>query len=181
MEAETDLSPLGELRVDITPHKRAPGAPRPFRRRFAAPEGLGLPSVEVEVDDFITDLNLEFVGSQLVVSGTITANWHGPCRRCLAPVREELPIEVREIFELDAVDGETYEREEDFADLSTMVTEAIMLALPLAPLCGPECSGPEPDRYHTSVVSDGDSDNVDDAESAPKDPRWAALDDVTFG
>lgn len=189
MEAETP-SPIGALRVDITPHKREPGTPRPFVGHFCAPEELGLPSVEVAVDTFDTDLTLEFIGNQLVVTGTLVADWHGPCRRCLEPVSESVLIPIQEIFELDPVDGETYLREEDYADLRPMILEAILLALPLAPLCGADCSGPDPERYRAVVADDrtgGDAAGPDgdaagpDGDRTAKDPRWAALDDLTFG
>lgn len=185
MQADSADLPLGSLRVDITPHKREPGTPRPFVGRFTAPSDLGLPSVEVLVDAFSTDLNLEFVGNQLMVTGTIGVDWHGPCRRCIEPVAESLSIPVQEVFELDPVDGETYRREDDFADLRPMVVEAILLSLPLAPLCDPQCSGPDPDRYQTTVAGDDpgvDDDSVDVGDApGSKDPRWAALDDLTFG
>lgn len=190
MGVDAEPSPLGALRVDITAHKREPGTARPFVGHFAAPPDLGLPSVEVSVEAFATDLNLEFVGNQLIVTGTIDAEWHAPCRRCLESVGESVSIPVKEIFELEPVDGETYRREEDYADLRPMVLEAILLALPLAPLCAPDCSGPDPDRYRTTVaetagqsadVGEGSQREADTAAPITKDPRWAALDDLTFG
>ena len=49
--------------------------------------------------------------------------------------------------------------------------EGEMGALPLVPLCRPDCAGPSPDRFPTGP---GDED------VQPADPRWAALDDLSF-
>ncbi len=48
----------------------------------------------------------------------------------------------------------------------------MLLALPLAPLCAEGCLGPAPDEFPTGQPS---------AEAEPpRDPRWAALDDLSF-
>ncbi|HEY4376689.1 MAG TPA: YceD family protein, partial [Acidimicrobiales bacterium] len=70
-------------------------------------------------------------------------------------------------------DGETFPLEGDHLDLGPMVHDTVLLALPLAPLCGPDCLGPAPDEFPTTVAADPDGP----AEPA-RDPRWAALDDL---
>ena len=61
--------------------------------------------------------------------------------------------------------------------------EAVLLALPLAPLCGEDCLGPAPDRF-PAVVEDGEAGRArrrarDGAlETASTMPRWAALDEL---
>lgn len=179
--------PPGALRIDITPHKRQPGTQRPFVERVAGLEGIELPSVEVSADVVDCDLNLEIVGEQLTATGTLSTRWTGPCRRCLEPMGETVTADVQEVFELEPVEGETYRREKDYVDLRPMVIEALVLALPVAPLCGDDCVGPAPDLFPTSVAAapragSGSTTGADggDHSDAPADPRWAALDGLVF-
>jgi uncharacterized protein len=48
-----------------------------------------------------------------------------------------------------------------------------LLALPLSPLCRPDCAGPDPERFPTVVEQD---------EAAPPaaEPRWSALTELRF-
>jgi uncharacterized protein len=124
------------------------------------------------------DLVVEARGSQLIVEGSVTGRWRGECRRCLGSVDGESPVQLREVYEFDATDGETYPIEDGRIDLAMMLEEAVLLGLPLAPLCGTECAGPAPERFPTGP-GDNAGDDVDEGEEVP-DPRWAALDDLTF-
>jgi len=61
-------------------------------------------------------------------------------------------------------------------DLEPVVRDAVLLALPLSPLCRDECEGPDTERFPTGVPPDGDS-----AGEKPMDPRWAVLDILREG
>lgn len=182
-----DSLPPGALRIDITPHKRQPGSQRPFIGHVVDVEGIELPSVDVRADTVDCDLNLEIIGEQLTVTGRLSTRWTGPCRRCVDPMTETVVAEVQEIFELEPVEGETYKREKDYADLRPMVVEALVLALPVAPLCAEDCAGPAPDLFPTSPAdaepADGSTHGADGrahGADGPADPRWAALDGLVF-
>lgn len=170
-----DLAPPGVLRVDIAKHKRSPGTRYPLTGRFAGLEGMALPSVDVAATEFEVDLQLEMIGDQLSVAGSITADWEGLCRRCVETMNESSVSDVKEIFELDPSEGETYLRERDFADLRPMIIEAVSLSLPVVPLCREDCPGPDPTNF-PSVAPAGEQ-----AEKAPPaDPRWAGLAALEF-
>ena len=175
---EVELEPTGRLRVDITPHKREPGTQRPFVLAVEPLDGVELPSVEVVGGRIDVDLQLEIVGEQLSASGLLTIAWTGPCRRCLDEVEGAETVKILEIFEKAPVEGETYPLEKDFVDLRPMVREALVLLLPIAPLCGEDCEGPAPELFSTDGV-EAAIDDADEAEPAI-DPRWAALGDLTF-
>jgi uncharacterized metal-binding protein YceD (DUF177 family) len=49
----------------------------------------------------------------------------------------------------------------------------VLLHLPLAPLCSPDCAGPAPSEL--SVL-----DATEDAALDTRDPRWAVLDELRF-
>ena len=57
-----------------------------------------------------------------------------------------------------------------------MMRDTVLLALPLAPLCAPDCLGPAPHAHPVLAADDRDADEP--AENAPRDPRWAALDQL---
>ncbi len=113
----------------------------------------------------------------IVVSGTVRGVSRAPCRRCLDDVDEPFEIELREIFERHPSEGETWPIEDERIDLTPVVRELALLALPLAPLCRDDCAGPDTERFPT-----GPAEGADEAESPERqrDPRWAALDALTF-
>ncbi len=104
------------------------------------------------------------------VTGTVRAPWEGQCRRCTAPVGGELVVPVAERF-LDEPDDEAYGTADggDTLDLEPLVTDALLLELPLAPLCRQDCAG-----LCTWCGNDRNTDPCDCV--APVDPRWSTLD-----
>jgi uncharacterized protein len=107
------------------------------------------------------------------VEGTVRAPWVGVCRRCAEPVTGELHIDVHERFADDtlagASDDEFYPIVDEDIDLAPMVRDAIVLELPMAPLCREDCAGLCPQCGANR--NEGDCGCV-----APRDPRWANLD-----
>lgn len=184
------MSRAGPLQLDITELLRQPAFRKEVRRAVELP---GLAVAEVAVDDGAAvelDLQLESTGSSVVADGVIRAAWSGPCRRCLEPVSGVAEAEVREVFERRPTEGETYLLGEETIDLEPMVRDAVLLALPLAPLCRADCPGPAPDRQPLAAdasagtadhsVGPGGGDQPSEADRPPPDPRWAALDDLRF-
>jgi len=166
------------LVVGIADLRRSPGTRRRFEREVVL-TGLGITTAVVPTGAEIgIDLTLETMLPGLVATGTITVPWEGECRRCLGPVRAATIVEVREIFDPRPIDGETYPLGEDLVDLEPMIRDAVLLALPLAPLCGPDCLGPAPDLFPTGSAED--SASIEGEAETPADPRWAALADLNF-
>ncbi len=151
---------------------------QPCSRRAVSVEaeldGLSLSSAAVPAAAPVTvEVVLESLPHGLTVRGTVRAPWRGQCRRCLTEVQAEVTAEVREVFEARPVEGETYPLEGDHVDLQPMVRDAVLLALPMAPLCDERCPGPAPEAF---PVTEGDGA----AGRALADPRWASLDDLKF-
>ncbi len=103
----------------------------------------------------------------------MSAPWVGICRRCAEPVAGELRIPVHERFAdaplADLSDEELYPIVDDELDLAPLARDAIVLELPMAPLCRPDCAGLCP-RCGANL-NEGACGCV-----APRDPRWANLD-----
>lgn len=130
-------------------------------------------------------LVIESVLDGIVVAGTLHAPWSGECRRCLDPIEGIIDVPVHELFENRPTPGETYPIDGDHIDCNPLVREAVLLALPLNPICRPDCPGPDPDRFPTVVEADPTPptgpDAAGHADPAPLgDPRWAALDRLRF-
>jgi uncharacterized protein len=164
------------LRIGVMELRRRPGTQRDVRVTTSLP-GLQVTGSRVPDDgELVVDATLESIeGAAVTVSGTVEVPWTAECRRCLDEVSGVVTVDLSEVFEVAPVDGETYPIEGDEVDLEPVVRDAALLHLPLAPLCRPDCAGPAPDVFPAVV----EGDDLDDAEPA-RDPRWAALDGLTF-
>lgn len=119
-------------------------------------------------------LTIESIERGVTVTGQITFDWEGDCRRCLEPVGGSRTVDVMDIFQVGAPDDadEISELVADTIDLVPVVRDSVLLGLPLAPLCRDDCVGPDPDRYPAIT-----EDDLEQREK-PADPRWAALGDL---
>jgi uncharacterized protein len=137
--------------------------------------GLALTDVRVvDGSEVVLTGEVESISDGVVLTGVVTVPWVGECRRCLGPVAGTASVDVREIYETRPVDGETWPLEHDHIDVGPLLHDTALLALPLAPLCAEDCAGPAPDVYPAAVADDP----PDEHAGPPRDPRWAALDDL---
>jgi uncharacterized protein len=139
---------------------------------------LALSTTRLADDDVVADLVLEAQGDAVTATGSVSARWVGECRRCLELTEGEVTVPLSEAFEPDPVDGETYPLGREEVDLGPAIREALALALPLAPLCRDDCTGPDPEAH--PVTTAADEGEPADGEPAPADPRWAGLDALHF-
>ena len=116
------------------------------------------------------DALLDSIHEGILVTGAVRAAWEGECRRCLRPVGGELRARVQELFERRPTEGDTYPLEHDRIDLGPLVRDALLLELPLAPLCAEGCQGMCP------TCGADLNDGTCECRPAGRDPRWAALD-----
>jgi uncharacterized protein len=153
---------------------------RPGHRREVQLRGRlsGLTSLGTSVDpdsDVEVDAGLEAIPEGVVADGRVSASWQTECRRCLSPVSGRVDVEFRELFEARPRDGETYPLAHEEVDLEPLIREALLLALPLTPLCRVECEGICPTCG--ADLNEGPCG----CPPAARDPRWAALDDLHLG
>lgn len=118
------------------------------------------------------DVEVEAVHGGIEVVGSVSGSWLGACRRCLDAVGGSVTVDVREMFEDSPTEGETYPIEREAIDLVPLLRDAMLVGLPVAPLCSEDCGGPRPTDYPVGV----DAEEGRDEEQQPMDPRWAALD-----
>jgi uncharacterized protein len=165
--------------VGVAELRRRLGTRKPFHEAVALDE-LAISTAEVRPDvEVDVDVVLESISNGLVVEGTVRAPWRGECRRCLDPIEGVVETQVKEIFERDPTEGETYPLSDDEVDLEPMVRDAVLLALPLAPLCRVDCAGPAPDAFPTGP-GDDEPAGEDSRAAALREDRWSALDQLKF-
>jgi len=157
------------LRIGVMELRRRPGTQRDVRVSTAIP-GLVITGARVPDEaEIAVDATLESIDGAITVTGSVEVPWSAECRRCLDPVEGVATVELREVFEVRPIDGETYPIEGDEVDLEPVVRDAALLNLPLTVLCRPDCEGPVPEAL--PVVVEGEA-----PEEPTGDPRWAALD-----
>lgn len=99
------------------------------------------------------DLEVTAAGGSFVAAGRVTGEWAAECRRCLEEVRGRIDTALREVFEWEPAEGETWPIVDQRIDLGPAVRETAILALPMAPLCSVDCAGPVPDRFPTGPAA----------------------------
>lgn len=146
----------------------------------AAPvEGLAITTARVpDGAEVQLEAMLEAIEGAITLSGTLVVPWTGECRRCLDDVAGSASVAINEVFEIRPVPGETYALEGDELDLEPLVRDSVLLHLPLAPLCGPDCRGPAPEEFPAFLPDDVDADGAEGTVEPAGDPRWAALDQL---
>ncbi len=141
------LDPRQPLVLDTRELGRRPGSMRTLQLTVPAPEALGGELIGVPAGaDLDLDLRLESVMEGVLVSGTVTAPLTGECGRCLERVDTTSTVDLQELFaypESDTGDDdeEIARMEGDLLDLEPVLRDAVVLALPLTPLCRPDCAG----------------------------------------
>lgn len=158
--------------VPVAALRRTVGASRHEVQRGVIP-GLGTVSVSVpEGEPVVVDVDLSSYPGGIAVRGTVSAPWVGECRRCGGSVASTVTAAVRERFTPDGGtdrDEDAYPLTGDELDLEPLARDAVMLDLPLAPLCAPDCRGICPQC--------GTNWNRASCDCGPvRDPRWSALD-----
>ncbi|WP_030381566.1 MULTISPECIES: YceD family protein [unclassified Streptomyces] len=190
MALNARLDHRNPLVIDTHELGRRPGALRRLTRTVDAPKDFGVRGVigVPEGTPVVLDLRMESVMEGVLVTGTAGATAEGECVRCLEPLRQETEAEFQELFSYpdaddrgrvraepgdDAEDDEDrYFVEDDLIDLEPVLRDAVVLALPMQPVCQDDCPGlcsecgvrlaDDPDHHHAAV-----------------DIRWAALQGLT--
>ena len=175
MNSETE-----NLRIPLNVIRRGGSKPREISSTFLL-DGLKVGLSKINDGRVESALSLVSLGNEIEVEGFLSAEWTGECRRCLEPVEGELKLEINERFvgegsrlnneETEAsVKTDVYLLGEVDLDLEPLIRDATLLALPLSPLCDPDCKGSEPENFPvTEEVLSSDEDQKGD-------PRWAVLD-----
>jgi uncharacterized protein len=160
-------------------------------------ESVGVPLVAVAAGDVIeVDMRLESVAEGILLSADVCAVAKGECIRCLDPVEITVERKIQELYRYEPTNEKGGKRkksgrndrtdevdlEEDdelwldgnVMNLETPIRDAIVLDLPVNPLCSEDCLGLCPDCGEKwEKLPEGHSHEVIDA-------RWAGLAGLDF-
>ena len=189
-------TPRGALVFDMRSLSRQAGSDRTLTRIVPAPEDLRLELAGVPAGaDVDLIARFEAVTEGVLVTASATAPLAGECARCLAPVDSTVTVSFTELYlypesrhshdkhdahdrrdrndkndQNDEQDDDQRYLDGDLLDLEPALRDAVVLALPMSPLCRDDCPGlcaqcgvplaeAGPGHGHTDAL----------------DPRWAGL------
>ena len=167
------IDPAGPLVFDI--RTLGPGTARTERRTAPAPADMGVEMVRVPAGaELELEIQLEGVTEGVLVTATVTAPLVGECARCLEPFSSSMSVRFQELFALaEGVAGpDGYVLDAGLLDLEPALRDALVLELPLSPLCADDCQGLCPEcgvRLADAPPGHGHEQ---------RGPLWAALKDV---
>jgi uncharacterized protein len=138
----------GDFVFDMRVLGKHPGEFRDETRTAHAPDGIGAGLVLVRAGaDVALDLRFQAVSEGVLVTGSAVAPLSGECARCLDPLTDSAEVSFQELYRYlpdpdeDADDGEERFLDGDLLDLEPAFRDAVVLALPLSPLCRADCPG----------------------------------------
>ena len=118
-------------------------------------------------------LDLSRTAAGYAVRMRFVAHIAGPCVRCLEDADVAVEVDAREVDQPGSLDEELRSPyiEGDELDLGAWAHDALALALPLQPLCRPDCRGLCP----VCGASLNDADPAEHDHARQPDPRWDKL------
>ena len=180
----TGLDPRGALVLDTRALglARRPGSMITADRTAPAPDDMGVALASIPSGSPIEiHARLESVLEGVLVTATASLQVRGECARCLEAMSWSEEVDFSELFVYPATDarGAVVEEpadaddtlpvlEDDLIDLEPTLRDAVVLALPLAPLCREDCAG-------LCSICGARLDDDPGHQHEQLDPRWAAL------
>jgi uncharacterized protein len=189
-------APRGALVFDTRTLGRQAGSARTQQLTVPAPDDLCLELARVPVGaDMHLDVKFEAVTEGVLVTGSATAPLAGECARCLRPLATSVTASFTELYlyadgrrthdkhdrrnSREWFDEDTEQDDEeryldgDLLDLEPVLRDAVVLALPMSPLCLQDCPGLCVE-CGVPLADAGPGHRHDDSP----DPRWAALEQL---
>jgi uncharacterized protein len=167
---------------------------REYELTFDVHEELGFEVLSIAADEPIDlDLRIESVAEGILATATIRTEASGECGRCLDAVYYDVDESFQELYEYvedprqarkknkpgkkrvnkteeeDLDEDLVRQMDGELIDLDGAIRDAIILNLPINPLCSADCPGLCPDCGMKWI------ELPEDHEHAPADIRWAGL------
>lgn len=179
---------LGAFLLNTHEVPRRAGEMKEYELDVIAPFRVGVPLIGVPENDVIElDVRCESVTEGILVTADIYAVAVGECIRCLDPVELVIDRKIQELYRYEPTDDKgkkSRKKEEEDVDLEEEevlfvlgeqvnlelpILDAIILSLPVNPLCDEDCLGLCPDcgEKWENLPEDHGHDVVD--------ARWAGL------
>ncbi len=127
--------------IDLTENFAAIGEPIDFSFKCNLDDSL-LPYPNAKFVQAEVQLAVTFLKPNLLVKGNIICHIKGFCDRCLADISRKFDIPFDQIFYKDSADDEDgYVYSGSRLDVTKAICDEIVLSLPTALLCKPDCKG----------------------------------------
>lgn len=127
---------------------------------------------DLDVYDFQGTIEFTRTAQGIYAHGTFLASTPLECVRCLSDFKQELSIEIGELYNYPAVkesDPLLNVPETGIVDLTELLREVLSLNVPIQPICDANCQG------LCMICGERVSDGVCDHPEAEIDPRMAVL------
>ncbi|HEY3997963.1 MAG TPA: DUF177 domain-containing protein [Candidatus Xenobia bacterium] len=163
-------------KLDIRDIKKALGV----HMRVSETERLLLEGVDL-VGPVHFDLKLTNAGSRILVEGIVEATARVQCARCVETFDLHEKIDIHEEFlpsgseelpkgpDLHPEELSVFIYDEDRIDIEEVIRQNIIAALPIQPLCRPDCGG------LCTVCGVNRNETPCQCETKTVDPRWKGL------
>ena len=175
---------------------RRAGEMKEYELDIVVKENFGVALISVPIGEIIeVDARLESVTEGVLLSADVYAVAKGECIRCLDPVEIVIERKIQELYtyqptnergkkrksskeDLTADDLEVaneFMMEGEILDMEIPIRDALVLSLPVNPLCSQDCLGlcPECGVKWSELPQDHAHDVID--------ARWASLDGLNLG
>lgn len=165
------------FRVSLHELPRRAGEMREYVRDIVFTEGIGIPLLQIPPAQPIhLEFKAESVDDGVLISGTVQSRATGECGRCLEKIDMDIDQRFQELFlyssrasENPEDDDEIFLLDGDVADLEIPIRDAVILSMPIHPLCSDDCEG------LCAVCGEKWLDLPDDHAHEALDPRWTGL------
>lgn len=149
---------------------------REYQLTIDLEEPIGIDIISVPKGPLKLDLKVESVAEGVLATGDFEVIAKGECIRCLDPINLKLVRNFQELYNykldpnLNADDqDDLLVMDGDFIDLEAPIRDAIVLALPINPLCDEDCEGlcPECGQKWIELPPEHSHEQID--------ARWSGL------
>lgn len=159
-----------ELKISVHDLMHKPGSMREKLLETTVDERMGNYAIGLEAgSELEIDLRLESVHEGILATGEAFGRASGECGRCLDPIESDVEVDFQELFAYSGTSEDDFVVENEQIDLDQVIRDAVVLSLPLQPVCQQDCEG--------LCVTCGAklSDDPQHAHEAAIDPRWSGL------
>lgn len=141
------------ISISIADLGSADGSAKEIDLHTQAPANFGVPLIGVEQgSDIHINARMQLTSDGILVQGDAAATAVGQCARCLRDISRDMDEEFAELVFFPQAKARLLEEGDEEAedllevvdqevDLEPIVRDALILAMPLSPLCKPNCRG----------------------------------------
>jgi uncharacterized protein len=165
------------FRVNLHELPRRAGEMREYALNFPAPDSIGIPLLEIPKGEFLDiQFRAESVDDGVLITGSISSKAKGECGRCLDPLNIPVDQKFQELFLYQSRTSDNPEEDDDLfaldgdiADVEIPIRDAVILSMPINPLCSDDCEG------LCAGCGEKWRDLPDNHSHEAVDPRWTGL------